>query len=135
MSGTSVTLERRRGQRLTQASPDDGSVVGPADDRAPHAQATVPSAARFADVTEGALFEERGLSVGYGSGAAVRKVDLGVGAGGVAALLGANGAGKSTTLPALERALRPLNGYVVYPGSGPVSLCTIVRATRADFYS
>ncbi len=63
-----------------------------------------------------AVLEARALSAGYGSLAAVRDLDLTVGAGEVVALLGANGAGKSTTLKTLVGALRPLGGEVRWNG-------------------
>ncbi len=58
------------------------------------------------------LIECRGLSAGYGSMAVVRDLDLHVDAGEVVALLGANGAGKSTTLLTLAGELPPLAGEV-----------------------
>ena len=53
-----------------------------------------------------------GLSAGYGAMAVVRDLDLHVDAGEVVALLGANGAGKSTTLLTLAGELAPLAGQV-----------------------
>jgi len=52
------------------------------------------------------------LSAGYGDLPAIRHVDLEVRAGEVLALIGSNGAGKSTTLRALAGQLRPLAGEV-----------------------
>lgn len=74
------------------------------------------------------LLEARGLSVGYGSGAVVRDLDLTVGPGEVVALLGPNGAGKSTTLLALAGELRPLAGVVSWKGS--VSHAPLHRRAR-----
>ena len=45
------------------------------------------------------LLDVRGLVVSYGTVEAVRGIDLRVGDGEAVALLGANGAGKSSTLP------------------------------------
>ena len=60
--------------------------------------------------------ELRGLTAGYGGVPAVRGLDLHVGAGEVVALLGANGAGKSTTLLATSGLAERLAGDVVVLG-------------------
>jgi branched-chain amino acid transport system ATP-binding protein len=52
----------------------------------------------------------QGLTVGYGSGPAVRGVDLDVAAGEIVALLGPNGAGKSSTLLGLTGAVPGTRG-------------------------
>ncbi len=57
-----------------------------------------------------------GLEVRYGSIRAVRGVDIEVGDGEVVALLGANGAGKSSTLLAIAGAIRPFAGRVRLDG-------------------
>ncbi len=57
-----------------------------------------------------------GLEVRYGSIRAVRGVDITVGEGEVVALLGANGAGKSSTLLAIAGAIRPFAGRVRLDG-------------------
>jgi len=57
-----------------------------------------------------------GLEVRYGSIRAVRGVDITVGDGEVVALLGANGAGKSSTLLAIAGAIRPFAGRVRLDG-------------------
>ena len=62
------------------------------------------------------LIECRGLSAGYGPLAAIRDVDLQVQAGEVVALIGRNGAGKSSTLLALSGALSPMAGEVRWMG-------------------
>ena len=62
------------------------------------------------------LIECRGLSAGYGPLAAIRDVDLHVQAGEVVALIGRNGAGKSSTLLALSGALSPMAGEVRWMG-------------------
>ncbi|HEX4730609.1 MAG TPA: ATP-binding cassette domain-containing protein [Solirubrobacterales bacterium] len=63
------------------------------------------------------LISTEGLTVGYNAQPAVRDLDLEVGRGEVVALIGANGAGKSTTLMALAGELRPLSGKVTWRGS------------------
>jgi len=63
------------------------------------------------------LIEARGLSSGYGKMAVVRDLDLRVDAGEVVALIGANGAGKSTTLLTLAGELSPMAGAVHFLGA------------------
>jgi branched-chain amino acid transport system ATP-binding protein len=57
-----------------------------------------------------------GLTVAYGSVAAVRDVSLNVGAGELVGLVGPNGAGKSTTLLAMMGVLRPRSGDIRLAG-------------------
>jgi branched-chain amino acid transport system ATP-binding protein len=64
----------------------------------------------------GALLQARSLSAGYGGRAAVRDFDLSLFPGEIVALLGANGAGKTTALLALSGELRPLAGEVRWRG-------------------
>src|SRR5215203_2299914 len=66
--------------------------------------------------TQTPLIECRGLSAGYGALAAIRNVDLQVRPGEVVALIGRNGAGKSSTLLALAGALPPMQGEVRWMG-------------------
>ena len=62
------------------------------------------------------LLTARGLSAGYNDQPAVHNVDLEVRPGEVLLVLGANGAGKSTTLLALAGELKPLAGEVQWHG-------------------
>jgi len=59
-----------------------------------------------------AMLETRGLSLGYGSTSYVQDLNLSVCPGEVLAILGANGAGKSTTLMGLAGHLKPHKGSV-----------------------
>ncbi len=63
-----------------------------------------------------ALLEIRDLVVRYGEIEALRGVSLDVEAGQVVTLLGANGAGKSTTLRAISGLARPAAGDISYDG-------------------
>jgi ABC-type branched-subunit amino acid transport system ATPase component len=63
------------------------------------------------------LIEAVGLSAGYGGVPVVHDLDLAVHPGEVVVLLGANGAGKSTTLRTLAGALTPVGGEVRWRGT------------------
>lgn len=63
-----------------------------------------------------ALLEVRGLRVTYGGVVAVRDVSLSVRPGEVLAVLGANGAGKTSTLRAVSGLVRPDDGDVLLDG-------------------
>lgn len=70
-----------------------------------------------------AILEARGLTVGYGTLAVARELNLSVEPGRVMLILGPNGAGKTTTLMTLAGALRPLTGEVRLAGdpvTGPL---------------
>src|SRR5688572_5628005 len=62
------------------------------------------------------MLEVEHLEVRFGAVRAVRGVDLRVDAGEIVALLGSNGAGKSSTLLAIAGALRPAAGTVRFTG-------------------
>lgn len=62
------------------------------------------------------MLSVRGLVVNYGPIEAVRGIDLEVGGGEIVALVGANGAGKSTTLKTTVGLLAPLAGEIVFDG-------------------
>ena len=71
-----------------------------------------------------ALLSVAGLSVNYGHIEAVRDVDLALQAGQVTTLVGANGAGKSTTLLALSGLLKPKAGSIRFEGEELTKLPT-----------
>jgi len=62
------------------------------------------------------LLELQGLVVGYGPIMAVRGIDITVGEGEAVCIIGANGAGKSTTLKAVAGLLRPTEGRISFDG-------------------
>ncbi len=62
------------------------------------------------------MLEVRDLVAGYGEVEVLHGVSLRVGAGEVVALVGSNGAGKSTTLRAISGLIRPSAGQVVFDG-------------------
>jgi ABC-type branched-subunit amino acid transport system ATPase component len=62
------------------------------------------------------ILQVRDLEVSYGAIQAVRKVSFGIGKGEIVALIGANGAGKSTILNTLSGIVRPLAGDARFEG-------------------
>jgi ABC-type branched-subunit amino acid transport system ATPase component/branched-subunit amino acid ABC-type transport system permease component len=84
---------------------------------APATPARAPRPAPAPAGEAGPLIAARGLAAGYDSVPVVRDLDLSVRPGEVVALIGANGAGKSTTLLALAGELRPLGGELLWRGS------------------
>lgn len=62
------------------------------------------------------LLDVRGLTVGYGGILALRDLDLRAEKGEIVALLGANGAGKSSTLAAISGLVSPREGSVWFDG-------------------
>lgn len=62
------------------------------------------------------VLELKDLSVSYGGIQAVRGIDLVVNQGELVTLIGANGAGKSTTLRAVTGLVHPAGGRVIYNG-------------------
>ena len=63
------------------------------------------------------MLKVRGLKVRYGAIEAVRNIDLDVREGELVALIGSNGAGKSTFLKAISGILRPIGGTVTFDGA------------------
>lgn len=62
------------------------------------------------------LLEVNRLSVNYGGIQALKEIDLVVNEGEVVTLIGANGAGKSTTLRAVSRLIDVRSGEIIYNG-------------------
>ena len=62
------------------------------------------------------MLEIRDLECGYGPVAALKGVSLDVGEGELVALIGANGAGKSTTLRAISGLVKPKSGSIRFAG-------------------
>ena len=63
-----------------------------------------------------ALLSVRGMDVAYGAVVAVRGLNLDVGEGEIVALLGANGAGKTSTLRGISGLVRPRTGRIRFAG-------------------
>ncbi|MFQ4143090.1 ABC transporter ATP-binding protein [Chlorogloeopsis sp. ULAP02] len=62
------------------------------------------------------ILEIKNLCVNYGGIQALKKINLVVNNGEVVTLIGANGAGKSTTLRAVSKIVNPRSGEVIYSG-------------------
>lgn len=91
----------------------------------------VPSGVGASDVsTRGPLLQVKSLTVAYGPVVAVRDVSLEVGHGEVVAILGANGAGKSTVLKSIVGLVAPKAGEIVFRGDSLVGKATdkVVRS-------
>jgi ABC-type branched-subunit amino acid transport system ATPase component len=78
--------------------------------------AEVAAAGKTSAEPEKAILNVHDLSVSYGAINAVRGVSLRVATGEVVALIGANGAGKSTILNTLSGLIRPDSGSAVFDG-------------------
>lgn len=75
------------------------------------------------------LLEVKGLSVNYGGIQALKNVDLFVNTGEVVTLIGANGAGKSTTLRAISRLINLRGGQIYYTGRD-ITRCPAYKVVR-----
>ena len=67
-------------------------------------------------IIENRLLDIKDLSVNYGGIQALQNINLTVNAGEVVTLIGANGAGKSTTLRTISKLLNPRQGQIIYNG-------------------
>jgi branched-chain amino acid transport system ATP-binding protein len=74
------------------------------------------------------LLEVRNLELAYGAVAAVRDVTFDVAEGEIVTLIGANGAGKSTTMRGVAGALLPRKGSIVFAGRDVTRLPAHARA-------
>jgi branched-chain amino acid transport system ATP-binding protein len=77
-----------------------------------------------------ALLTAENLELGYGALAVCRGISLTIEAGEIVALIGANGAGKSTTLRAIAGLLRPRSGTIRFGGADITRLPAHERAQR-----
>src|SRR5439155_10509063 len=98
------------GEREVTSAP---GASGVAEDRDVEAVAATRKAVRE---PEQPILDVEGLTVSYGAIVAVRGVSFRVGQGEVVALIGANGAGKSTILNTLSGLIRPESGTAVFDG-------------------
>ncbi len=112
-------VAKRRGIDLTASA--DGAVSAPAAGKAPPAQQ---------EATSKALLQCTGVEVSYGQMQVLFGVDLDVGDGEIVALLGTNGAGKSTMLKAVAGLLSAAPGKVRFDGEDITKLSTEARAAR-----
>lgn len=76
------------------------------------------------------LLEVSGLEVRYGATRAVRGLDLTVAQGEIVTVLGANGAGKSSLLRAVQGLVKPASGSVTLLGEPVVALSAASRVSR-----
>ncbi len=86
-----------------------------AADAAPNEQPVEPRDPS-ATASVATILELRNISVNYGAIQALREVSLTVQAGEIVTLIGANGAGKSTTLRSISRLLNAHSGQIFYEG-------------------
>jgi len=77
-----------------------------------------------------ALLKAENLELAYGEAAVCRGLSLEINEGEVVALIGANGAGKSTTLRAIAGQLRPRAGSIMFGGQDVTALPSHERTMR-----
>jgi ABC-type branched-subunit amino acid transport system ATPase component len=99
------------GEQAVHSAP---GATGVAEEEAEVAE--VAAAARPVNEPANSILDVHDLSVSYGAINAVRGVSLRVAPGEVVALIGANGAGKSTILNTLSGLIRPDSGSAIFDG-------------------
>ncbi len=80
-------------------------------------------------MTMSKLIEVKNLKAGYGYVPVIHNVSFNVGEGEIMALLGSNGAGKTSTLRALTGELKPMAGEILYKGESIVGTPTYQLAS------
>jgi branched-chain amino acid transport system ATP-binding protein len=68
------------------------------------------------------MLELINLSVNYGSIQALKEINIVINQGEIVTLIGANGAGKSTTLKTISRLINPRQGKIIYQGKNITDL-------------
>src|SRR5690606_15153855 len=113
-AGAGIRQGARAGQARPGAARPQGDRGLPGRGRGPRRARAIIGASIMSATQP--LLELRGLAVAYGGIRAVRGIDLHVNAGELVCLIGANGAGKSTTLRAICGLVPPSDGDIVYDG-------------------
>lgn len=76
------------------------------------------------------MLKIEGLKVSYGGISALKGIDIEVKEGQIVTLIGANGAGKSTTLKATMGMVKPDNGKIIYKGEDITNLSIGARVEK-----
>ncbi len=134
LTGQQRLAKRRRKERAaaiaaTEAAVHDGAI--PEHERE-HivATATADPPAMGADTLEGAALALDRIVAGYGDVEVLHGVSLGIAPGKIVALLGANGAGKSTFCAVASGLVDPYTGTVFVDGTDATKLLPFDRARR-----
>ena len=86
---------------------------------------------------ENIILELKNLCVNYGGIEALQNINLTINAGEVVSLIGANGAGKSTTLRAISKIVNLSSPQINYFGNSPESrtFAGTIRTDKADNFA
>ena len=76
------------------------------------------------------ILEVKNLDVIYGKSVAIKNVNITIPEGQIVALIGSNGAGKSTTLNAIAGIVKPAKGSITYMGEDITKLQTAKRVQK-----